>query len=219
MRILIFKKIKASKHSHLCVYFFVWTLSKHLKFLWWSQICGPVRCGGRVEVAVSSRVMHRSEGRAARHSGRGQNRWWYSPPKKTSLRWHYFPPAQKQWGHPFLRDWNVREYLAWTHPVLPAEDTQTRVRERGGEKGRAERRAGSGHSDYGFQFWQLKAPQGFLCTRTCDRFQKIQMTKALFCKEQNCAAFKVWLQWNQNHKKANLICLLLFSFFFYLKSV
>lgn len=189
MRILILKDKKASKHSHLCVCFFVWTLSKHLQFLWRRQKnAGPVRRGGRVEVAASSRVTHRSERRAARHSGRGQNRWWYGPPKNTSLSWHYFPSAQKRRGHPFLRDWNVREYLAWTHPVLPAEDTQTRVRERGSEGGRGgrERRAGSGHSDYGFQFWQLKAPQGFLCTRTCDRVQKIPMTKALFCGEQKC---------------------------------
>lgn len=170
---------KTSKHSHLCVYFFVQTVSKHLKFPWWSQKCCHVLCGGRVEVAASSRVMLQSETSCTAFWERTKQMVVH--PSKTSLHGHYFPTAQKRWGHPYLRDWNIREYLAWTHPVLPAEDTQTRVREweREGERegegrGDREKRSGSGHLYYGFQFWQLKAPQGLLCTGTCNRVQKIR---------------------------------------------
>lgn len=118
-------------------------------------------------------------------------------PSRTSLCWHYFfPPAQKRWGHPYLRDWNIREYLAWTHAVLPAEDTQTRAREerereREGREGGREKRAGSGHSDYRFQFWQLKAPQGLLCTRTCDKGFRRKGTICYKCKNGNYFKYDV----------------------------
>lgn len=134
--------------------------------------------------------MLQSERLAAQHSGRGQNRWRYSPQQLacadiTSLQ-HKSDGAirffawLKYKGVPCL---NSSCPPSWGH-------TTSWVRERqGGGRGK---RAGSGHSDYGFQFWQLKATQGLLCTGTCSRGQNIQKAKALSVMLCKSALVQVW---------------------------
>lgn len=135
-------------------------------------------------------------------------------PSTTSLRRHYFPPAQKRWGHPFVFAWLKYKGVPCLNPSCPPSwgHTTSGVRERGGGR---EKRAGSGHSDYGFQFWQLKATQGLLCAGTCNKGQNIQKAKALSVMLCKPALAQVWhlLQCSQNNKKGNIIII------FHLKSV
>lgn len=198
MRILILKdKKKASKHSHLCVYFFVWTLSKHLQFLRRRQktlVLSGAEEGWRLRRVQGSRTGLRD----GLHGILGEDKTdgGMALQKNTSLSWHYFPSAQKRRGHPFLRDWNVREYLAWTHPVLPAEDTQTRVREREREEGgqREESRK------WLFRLWiPVLTAEG--TTRFSVYTNMWQGPKDSIDKGTILWWGKVWLKWDQNQKK------------------